>query len=429
MPTSQEPLRPFSLLVKPASADCNLRCEYCFYLEKSALYPDSVRHRMTDEVLERMIRSYMETEQPTYSIGWQGGEPTIMGIDFFRKVVGFQKQFGKTGAVVSNGLQTNATLIDDEFAALLGEYKFLVGVSVDGPEEIHNTYRLDLGGSGSHEKVMRGIEALKRNNVEHNALVLVSTANVQHAAKVYTYLKEMGFYFHQYIPCVEFDDAGKPLPFTITGEQWGDFLIELFDIWKERDVRRVSVRDFDAIVGHMVTGQYSMCVQAGKCTSYFVVEHNGDVYPCDFFVERSKKLGSVMRDSWPSMQQSNRYEKFGSQKSAWHAQCTECSHLRYCSGDCLKQRFYGNSSDPSNLSWLCRGWKRFYDHAVPFLERTSVELLNERSQQMQQQRPQHHTRIYDPKTGWNDVCYCGSGRKYRLCHGMSISRAGSISRK
>ena len=232
----------FSLLVKPASADCNLRCAYCFYLDRSALYPETKVHRMSHSVLERMISSYMSTDQTVYSFGWQGGEPALMGVEFFRDTTDLQKKYGRPGAVVSNGLQTNATLINDDFAAHLSEYRYLVGVSIDGPAEIHNRYRQYATGKASHTAVLRGIDCLNRHNVEFNALVLVSSANVKRAREVYHYLRDHGINYHQYIPCVEFDVNGQLLPYSITGREWGDFLCEIFDEWIMRDRRQVSRR-------------------------------------------------------------------------------------------------------------------------------------------------------------------------------------------
>ncbi|MBN1686922.1 MAG: radical SAM protein, partial [Spirochaetales bacterium] len=265
MPGTLNKRKHFSLLVKPTSADCNLRCSYCFYLGHSALYPESRRHRMSGEVLERMIESYMQTEQDTYTFGWQGGEPTLMGVEFFKRAVELQKRYARPGAVVSNGLQTNATLIDDDLAAHLSEYNYLVGVSIDGPAELHDVYRKNTAGEGSHASVMKGIDALNRHKVPYNALVLVSSANVAYPEKVYNYLKSIGIYYHQYIPCVEFDGNGNPLPYTITGEQWGVFLNGLFDCWIGNDTRVVSIRDFDSILHHLVHGGYTMCVQGGCC--------------------------------------------------------------------------------------------------------------------------------------------------------------------
>ncbi len=413
----------FSLLIKPASADCNLRCEYCFYLDHAALYPETRRHRMSDEVLEATVRSYMETDQPAYSFGWQGGEPTLMGVDFFKRAVELQKRYGRPGSIVSNGLQTNGTLIDDAFASHFAEYNYLVGVSLDGPPELHDFYRKNPKGDGSHEAVMRGIETLHRHNVSYNALVLVNSANVEFPERVYDYLKSLGILYHQYIPCVEFDREGNPLPYTISGKQWGRFLKGIFEKWMAGDTRVVSIRDFDAILQHMVNGQYTMCVQGGYCDHYLVVEYNGDVYPCDFFVEKGTRLGNITRDGWKTLRESPRYRSFARCKADWNQNCAKCGFLRYCSGDCLKQR-YRNSRDARNLSWLCEGWKDFYGRAIPEFERIAVAYMNERQLDL----PPGQRRVYNRppalSIGWNDPCYCGSGKKYRLCHGTVVSKRG-----
>lgn len=406
----------FSLLVKPAAADCNLHCTYCFYLDRSSLYPDTRVHRMTHKVLERMISSYMATAQPVFSFGWQGGEPLLMGAEFFRGVTSLQQKYGRPGSVVSNGLQTNATLVNDEIASHLAEYNFLVGVSIDGPAPIHDQYRLSAGGRGSHADVLRGIEALKRHKVEFNALVLVSSANVRRAQEVYDYLCGMGINFHQYIPCVEFDARGRLFPYTISGAEWGDFLCGIFAAWIQKDTRRVSVRQFDAIVGQMVDGRYSMCTQGGHCSQYFVVEHNGDLYPCDFFVETRKKLGNIMKNSWTELRNSSLYRSFGKMKAEWNSLCSACLYLEFCSGDCLKHRLYDGRA-PQRLSRLCEGWKKFYRHTLPFFKKTALSLLNERQLSLPPEQRKYFKRLPGLKIGWNDPCYCGSGKKYRLCHG------------
>jgi uncharacterized protein len=358
--------RPFSLLVKPASADCNLHCDYCFYLEKHNLYPGQPKHRMSDAVLEQFISSYMKTPQPVYSFGWQGGEPTLMGTEFFKKVTSLQQRYGSKGTVVANGVQTNATLIDDEMAEHFAQYKFLVGVSLDGPAEVHDVYRKTRTGKPSHSAVIEGIETLRRHEVAFNTLTLVSSANVEYPEKVYRYLVDNGFYFHQYIPCVEFDEEGNPLPWTITGEQWGRFLSTLFDIWVEEHTEQVSVRYFDALLEYMVHNRQVMCTLGRNCRQYFVVEHNGDIYPCDFFVEKDKLLGNVFTDSWTKLANSPVYKTFGRMKSRWNEKCVHCPYLKYCAGDCLKHRLY-NSGDPRTLSWLCRGREMFFEHALPRL--------------------------------------------------------------
>ncbi len=225
----------FSLLIKPAGADCNLHCEYCFYRSRAALYPDAAVPRMSRTTLERLISGYMALDMAQHVFGWQGGEPALMGVDFFREVTRLQQQYGRDGAVVANGLQTNGTLLDDEFAGHLVRYRFLVGVSLDGPPAIHDRYRHGAPpASGSHAAVMRGIGCLRRRRAEFNILTLVTAANVRRASEVYRYLCEEEFNFQQYIPCVEYDAQGGRQPFAIAGGEWGDFLCELFDCWPGR---------------------------------------------------------------------------------------------------------------------------------------------------------------------------------------------------
>jgi uncharacterized protein len=402
------PVKPFSLLIKPASADCNLRCTYCFYFDKYRLYPESSVHRMDRKTLDRVISSYMSTPQPLYAFGWQGGEPTIMGVEFFKEVVSLQQKYGKKGSVVSNGLQTNGTLLDDSFAKLLHEYNFLVGLSLDGPAYIHDKYRKDAGQEGTHHKVISAIDCLNRNKVEFNILTLVNEANVGHAKEVYNYLCDMGLFFHQYIPCVEFDEGGNMLPFAITGDAWGDFLCELFDEWLKTGVFKVSIRLFDSLLEFMMYGNYSTCTMAGDCRHYFVVEHNGDIYPCDFFVDPKLKLGNIMDTGWETFQNSSLYGAFGQQKNEWNHLCNSCPHLMYCSGDCLKHRIYAGNN-PKNISWLCSGWKKFYDHAIPKLKELAHEIKTQNNEQQKL--------FCDTKWERNDPCFCHSGKKYKKCHG------------
>jgi len=217
-------MKNFTLLLKPTSADCNMNCTYCFYLKKKSLYPENKIHRMSMETLERIISSYMKTKQDIYIFGWQGGEPSIMGLKFFENVVELQKKYGKPGSIVSNSLQTNASLINDEFADFLARYKFLVGVSLDGPEHIHDYYRKFNDGKGTFNKVIAGIRTLQKNNIDFNILTLINNHNVEKAEEIYDFLIENSFYFHQYIPCVEFDHNGNAQSYSINGEKWGNFL-------------------------------------------------------------------------------------------------------------------------------------------------------------------------------------------------------------
>lgn len=408
--------KPFSLLIKPASADCNLRCTYCFYLDHADLYPETKVHRMSDETLEAMISSYMSTSQPIYSFGWQGGEPTLMGLDFFKKVVALQKKYARPGVKVSNGLQTNSTLIDDEFAAFLAENHFLVGISLDGPAEIHDYYRLDAAGNGTHHRVIKSINLLKKHHVDFNILTLVNKQNVTKAKEVYTYLKkDLGVNFHQYIPCVEYLPNGQLAPFAITGEEWGTFLCDIFDAWYPNDTRTISVRHFDSIINFMVDGIYTSCNAAGTCCQYFVVETNGDVYPCDFFVQKPLLVGNVHGVNWSALQQGDVYTGFGNQKTNWNPLCKTCEYLPYCSGDCLKHRLY-NDNPPENLSHLCAGWKKYYAHTLDTFKEIAFSIIEERQQHGFP--PRKVKGLYpDHSLGRNDTCYCGSGKKYKKCHG------------
>ncbi len=366
-------MRPFTLLIKPASADCNMRCKYCFYLEKSSLYPDKKNHRMTGKTLEKLISSYMKTSQPCYTFGWQGGEPTLMRTDFFKDAVRFQEKFGKKGSMVTNGLQTNTTLIDKDMAGFLAKYRFLLGVSLDGPKHIHDYYRKLRNGQGTFDRVMKGIEILKGARVEFNILVLVNDFNFNKAGEIYDFLVEKGFYYHQYIPCVEFDREGKLEPYSINGGNWGIFLNDIFKKWYPNDIYKVSIRLFDSILKYLVNGSSAICHMENNCSQYFVVEYNGDVYPCDFFVRKEMLLGNINTHSWEEMVGSDKYNDFGKAKSGYGFLCNSCQYLDICYGDCLKHRSY-MPHEPSKLSSLCSGWKMFYGATLPIFNNIASSL-------------------------------------------------------
>jgi uncharacterized protein len=405
--------QPFSLLIKPASADCNLRCSYCFYRDHATFYPETPRHRMSDTVLEATVRGYMATAQPTYQFGWQGGEPTLLGVDFFRRAVQYQQRFGRGGASVANGLQTNATLITDELAALLAEYRFLTGVSLDGPGYLHDRYRQAADGRGSHAEVLAGIRRLETRQAEFNLLVLVSAANVGEPAAVYHYLCEHGWLHHQYIPCVEPDARRRLLPFSISAAAWGEFLCRLFDIWYPADTRRVSIRLFDSVLALLVDGARTICPFGSTCCQYFVVEYNGDVFPCDFFVEKRWGLGNVLTDAWETVQPSPIYQRFGEQKSCWHVECGVCTWQWICQGDCLKHRLCVAGGEPRQLSHLCAGWRLFFEHTMPRFRALATVVTAERRRAAANRVPPPGR---DP--GRNEPCLCGSGRKYKRCCGV-----------
>ncbi len=396
----------FSLLIKPASADCNLRCEYCFYidhLEKIKGIP-----RMSDEILKKMIASYMETNQNNnYAFGWQGGEPMIMGLKFFQRAVELQKLYAPPGAVISNGLQTNGTLITSDFARFLGEYKFLLGVSLDGPAYVHNYYRKTISQKPTHNLVMRGIEYLRQKEVEFNILILVNHENVRKASEIYQYLREQGFYYHQYIPCVEYNEINSPESFSITGEEWGNFLCDLFDQWIKKDMHKISIRLFDSILEYLVYGRYNVCYMGKNCCQYFVIEYDGSVYPCDFFVREDLLLGNVLYDKWADILKSPIYRKFGQEKANWHKSCSSCPFINLCHGDCQKFRI-GSPQSSNILSVLCKGWKKFYTYTLPHFKIIADRIKNGHEINSMIQ-------IKSEKVGRNSPCPCGSGKKYKNC--------------
>ena len=402
-------MKPFSLLIKPASADCNLRCEYCFYIEH--LEKEGPTPRMSEETLEAMIKTYMNTDQnKQYAFGWQGGEPTLMGLNFFMKVVEFQLKYAPPGSSISNGLQTNATLITEEFAKFFGEYKFLLGVSLDGPKDVHDFYRKTVGMTPTHDLVLRGIENLRKHEVEFNILSLVNNVTVKKAKEIYTYHRDNQFLFQQYIPCVEYDEIGQLKPFSITGKEWGLFLTELFNEWIKQDVNKVSIRLFDSIMEYLVYGRYNVCYMQDSCIQYFVVEYDGGVYPCDFFVQDNLLLGNVNNNSWEELVSSQTYHSFGIQKSHWNDECNLCPYLSLCHGDCQKFR-YGAPSTAKMLSSLCQGWEIFYTKTLPRFRSIADNFKKENN----------ITEPFSfkfPKFGRNELCPCGSGKKFKSCCGI-----------
>jgi uncharacterized protein len=364
----------FSLLIKPSAADCNLRCPYCFYIGKLRFLPP--RPRMADEVLEKMIASYLTTRQvASYTFSWQGGEPGLMGLRFFRRAVALQRKHAPRGAVICNAFQTNATLVSDELAEFFAEYKFLVGVSLDGPAQLHDHYRRTRDGQPTHATVRKNIERLRRHGVDFNVLTVVSDRTVKQPREIYGYLKNLGHFHQQYIPCVEFDSAGRLRPYAITGRDWGAFLCEIFDRWYAEDRDTISIRLFDSVVEYLVRGKYNTCTMGTDCRVYFVVEYDGSVYPCDFFVTDAMKLGNIMDGAWPDFLASPIFSDFGVAKSAWHEDCQSCAFLKLCHGDCQKFRPpRGQARNSSAKSVLCDGWLAFYAHTLPRFEQLAAEL-------------------------------------------------------
>jgi len=354
-----------SVLVKPAGPDCNLNCTYCFYLEKAELFPETPRHRMSDEIQEEMIRQVMQQSGDSVSIAWQGGEPTLMGLDFYKRAIELEMKYGH-GQTVGNGLQTNGTILNLEWAEFLKKYDWLVGISLDGPDHIHNRYRLDNAGKGTHKKVEDNIRMLLENGVAVNVLATLNDYSVQFPDETYDYFKSLGLTWMQFIPIVETDprDPSRAAPFSVSAKAYGEFLCRMFDLWLadfENGQPTTQVRHFDSVFYPYVGLEAPECTMMKECGPYVVVEHNGNVYSCDFFVDPKWKLGNVMTNRMTAMLNSKKQQAFGAAKAVLPGECRRCPWLSKCYGGCTKDRI----KDPQDnrKPRFCQSYKMFFAHA------------------------------------------------------------------
>ncbi len=352
------------LLVKPAGPDCNLSCDYCFYLAKNGFFKNDI-HRMSDDILKELIIQSITFGGDSINFGWQGGEPTLMGIDFFRKAIEYQKIFGK-GKRISNSLQTNGILIDKQWCEFLKFNDFLVGLSIDGPEHIHNRYRKYTNGKETFGEVYKSALLMLENDVKVNALAVVNNYSVQFPEEIYNFFKGIGLNYMQFIPAVEpnFRDKSIPAFFVPEPERYGDFLISLFDLWLGDFVDNkptTYIRFFESLFFFYVNLVPPDCVFQKECGTYLVVEHNGNVYSCDFFVDNEHYLGNIKNNNMLDLLNSDKQISFGLQKARLPQKCLSCEWLNYCHGGCIKDRF--NISSIDNVSFLCEGYKKFFSYA------------------------------------------------------------------
>ncbi|MDD5075747.1 MAG: anaerobic sulfatase maturase [Sphaerochaetaceae bacterium] len=354
------------LLVKPAGPDCNLACKYCFYSCKDEYFGSGTRHRMSFDTLEIMIRQALGRPGAAMSFGWQGGEPTLAGLDSFKQAVELQTQYGK-GMRVSNSLQTNGILIDQGWIDFLKKYSFLIGLSIDGPEHVHDHYRLDFAGKGSHHKVEQVAKEMLANDVAVNAISVVNNYSAQYGKETYEYLKSLGFTYLQFIPCVETDPTGKrqAADFSVTPQQYGKFLCDVFDLW-EKDVRNgvptISIRGFDNYLGMYLGYESTECVFKHTCGDYLVVEHTGEIYSCDFFVEDAWRLGDITKNgNMEEMLNGKRQQLFSRMKAKVPDKCLKCEWRPMCHGGCTKDRL----RDPRDkrMSHFCESYKMFHAYS------------------------------------------------------------------
>jgi len=349
-----------SLLIKPASAVCNIDCSYCFYLDREAdPYTAIPARRMTAETLERLVDTFLFYSHPNSAFVFQGGEPTLAGPAFFEKLVTLQQSYGRSGQSVSNSMQTNGILLDDRWCQFFKQYNWLIGISIDGPEPVHDLYRLNKQGAGTWRKVMKGIECLKKHDVDLNVLCVVSQANVSKARELYEFFRAQGIEYVQYIPLAEFGGLGQPLPFAITPEEYGRFLCETFDLWWP-DRRKVRIRYFYNLA-EALAGQIP-----GTCTMHET---------CDFFVEQDWKLGNINLDSWSEISRRQRRYQFAATKTIAHADCQVCEYQSICHGGCPKHR-HDPHRNFGDLDYFCAAYKRIFAEAVGPLRKELQQLVS-----------------------------------------------------
>ena len=374
------------VLSKPTGAICNLDCSYCFFLDKEEFYPGS-KFRMTDEILEIYIRQLIEAhKKPEVTVAWQGGEPTLMGVDFFRKAIAYQEKYRKPGMTFENTLQTNGTLLDDEWCEFFKENNYLIGLSLDGPRELHDANRVDKKGSPTFDRVMRGLRLLQKHGVEYNILTTINRINAAHPLEVYRFLRdEVKTTWIQFIPVVErINEDGKTLyqqgatvsENSVLPEQFGNFLTTIFDEWVRKDVGKIFVQTFEAAVRSWLNMPTGMCFFSPTCGSGVALEHNGDLYSCDHFVEPDYLLGNIQEHSMAELVGSDRQFKFGQDKlDTLPKYCRECEVRFACHGECPKHRFIHTPDGEPGLNYLCAGYKQFFTHIDEPLK-IMVDLFN-----------------------------------------------------
>ncbi len=385
--------KPLYVMLKPVGSACNLNCEYCYYLEKEHLYPSTKSQIMSNALLEKFTEQYLNSQtQNEVMFTWHGGEALLRPISFYKKALELQKKYGR-GRHIKNVLQTNGTMLNDAWCEFFKENNFLIGISIDGPQEFHDEYRRNKGGLPTFVKVMKGIQLLKKHGVEYNAMAVVYDYNADYPVEFYRFFKELDCRFIQFAPIVERlapqgnglklttpDEEAQVADFSVSPVQWGKFLIGLFDEWIKEDVGKFYIQMFDSTLANWVGEQPGVCTMARHCGHAGVMEHNGDVYSCDHYVFPEYKLGNINTDSLTGMMYSERQLKFGTDKyDTLPRQCRECEFLFACHGECPKNRFAKTKDGEPGLNYLCVGWKMFFHHVAPYMDFMKKELLAERA--------------------------------------------------
>jgi len=419
---------PFHVMAKPVGPICNIDCKYCFYLEKEKLYPEKQQEKnnwaMPEDVLEEYIKQKIgSTDLKEESFTWQGGEPTLLGADYFRKAVKLQQKYSN-GKKINNSFQTNGILLDNEWCEFFRENFFLIGLSIDGPRELHDKYRVDKGGRPTFDRVMRGLNLLKKHKVDFNTLTVVQKDNSYHPTEIYNFLKKIGSVYIQFIPIVERtkreNNNAEVSDWSVEPEQFGNFLIEIFKKWVRNDVGKYFVQIFDVSLEAWLGMQAGLCLFNETCGKALAIEHNGDLYSCDHFVFPENKLGNIMENPLIEMVASEQQNKFGKDKKSTLPQyCKNCEVKFVCNGECPKNRFINTPDGEFGLNYLCTGYKKFFNYIDPYMKFMADELKAKRPPANVMRWIKEKERNPESvKLGRNDPCFCGSGKKYKNCCGV-----------
>jgi uncharacterized protein len=425
----------FHVMAKPAGPSCNLSCTYCYYLEKKKFYNGENVFKMDESLIENFVKQYIEAQEvPIVTFTWQGGEPTLMGLDFFKKTIKLQNKY-KGKKKIENAFQTNGTMLDDNWCKFFKDNDMLVGISIDGEEHNHDHFRRTSSGGPSFKRVMKGIELLRRNKVDFNTLSVVNSYNARYAAETYKFLKEIGSGFMQFLPVAErlsedqstnqpslvsnsFRGEAKVAEWSVGSMEFGEFLITIFDEWVRNDVASYYIQIFDTTLANYVGENPGLCIFSETCGAALALEHNGDLYSCDHFVFPEYYLGNITETRIAEMVKSRQQIEFGIDKrNKLPTQCKQCDVRYACHGECPKHRFQMTSAGEPGLNYLCEGYKRFFHHVEPYMEFMARELNNKRAPaNVMKWIRSTETKLQKPVLPErNSPCPCGSGKKFKMC--------------
>jgi uncharacterized protein len=410
--------REFQVFTKPIGSICNLSCHYCYYLKKEGLYPEGESFRMPDVLLEKYIIQHIEAAPgPTVNFSWHGGEPTLLGLDYFRKIRAFQRKHLPLNRSIFNGMQTNGTLLDEDWGRFLAAEDFTVGLSLDGPQEMHDQHRVFKGEKATQAQVMRGYRILQEHRVPCDLLCVVHAQNVRYPTQVYQFFKQIKAQYITFLPLIELEpNTGQRVsPRTVPAESWGDFLCTIFDEWKAEDIGRIKVQIFEETARTALGQEHALCIFRKTCGDIPVIEHNGDFFSCDHFVNPEYRLGNIQQVALVDLLESPAQRAFGQAKWDTLPQfCRTCEVLNMCHGGCPKDRILRTPDGQEGLNYLCAGYKTFFTHARPFVAQLS-SLWRGQSLARPDSPTKGKTIQVSPKVGRNDPCPCGSGLKYKKC--------------